>query len=448
MDAVDTNTLTPEQKTVFDTQVESGILPANAFANVGSITSDSLKASETPVSLPETTPSTTANALSGIAQATAEQIKLAREQERKAREAQNAVSASRNDLTTLMDEITGVQRSQGQLEAQAGLPEKQQRVTDVTNQIEASIRAQTNELRALEKANLTDSGRAAAIRDINRKYAFEQADLALIQSAANRDLETASNIVNRKIELALEPIKTRLDFTKLFYEDNKDALSKAEDRAFQTQVKKLDREYETANNNLKSVSDLNLKLIEKGITPTKSLLNATTQDEWMQAVIDDKISFITGGSGATGVVTLNGKPLTDGQATSLGFARRMAQANTIIDSIGSQFASVSSFGGLLPSGLQSADRQRYEQAKRNFVNAVLRKESGAAISPSEFSSAEKQYFPQAGDKPEVIAQKKQNRELVVESMAIAANVPLGEVTTENTEDPLGLGVETDNPLDI
>lgn len=38
--------------------------------------------------------------------------------------------------------------------------------------------------------------------------------------------------------------------------------------------------------------------------------------------------------------------------------------------------------------------QQYEQAKTNFVNAVLRRESGAKISDEEFDSAEKQYFVQ------------------------------------------------------
>jgi hypothetical protein len=38
--------------------------------------------------------------------------------------------------------------------------------------------------------------------------------------------------------------------------------------------------------------------------------------------------------------------------------------------------------------------QSQKQAEQNFINAILRKESGAAISPSEYKNAEKQYFPQ------------------------------------------------------
>jgi hypothetical protein len=66
-----------------------------------------------------------------------------------------------------------------------------------------------------------------------------------------------------------------------------------------------------------------------------------------------------------------------------------------------------------------AEYQKYDQAKRDFVNAVLRKESGAAISQSEFVNAEKQYFPQPGDTPEVIAQKAKNRATAIDTIANA-----------------------------
>jgi hypothetical protein len=45
----------------------------------------------------------------------------------------------------------------------------------------------------------------------------------------------------------------------------------------------------------------------------------------------------------------------------------------------------------------SDNSQKAEQAQRDFVNAVLRRESGAAISESEFDNARRQYFPESGD---------------------------------------------------
>ncbi len=70
----------------------------------------------------------------------------------------------------------------------------------------------------------------------------------------------------------------------------------------------------------------------------------------------------------------------------------------------------------LPGALQGTQIRQQDQAERNFVNAVLRRESGAAIAQSEFDNAEKQYFPRAGDPPEVLAQKRQNRQLAINSM--------------------------------
>jgi hypothetical protein len=57
----------------------------------------------------------------------------------------------------------------------------------------------------------------------------------------------------------------------------------------------------------------------------------------------------------------------------------------------------------------SVEFQKFDQAKRDFINATLRRESGAVISDAEFENAEKQYFPAPGDSKEVLAQKRTNR---------------------------------------
>jgi len=63
--------------------------------------------------------------------------------------------------------------------------------------------------------------------------------------------------------------------------------------------------------------------------------------------------------------------------------------------------------------LTSPEFKSYDQARRNFVNAVLRRESGAVIADSEFENANLQYFPQPGDTQQVIDQKRRNRELAI-----------------------------------
>lgn len=111
------------------------------------------------------------------------------------------------------------------------------------------------------------------------------------------------------------------------------------------------------------------------------------------------------------------KAPTAEQSKAAGFAERTSDANKTISALESQFTGVSSYlGQNLPNYLKTSDRQVLEQAERNFVNAVLRRESGAAISPIEFESASKQYFPQPGDSAQTLAQKKANRESIIRNL--------------------------------
>lgn len=69
-------------------------------------------------------------------------------------------------------------------------------------------------------------------------------------------------------------------------------------------------------------------------------------------------------------------------------------------------------------GGPSDEQQQVEQAQRDFTNAVLRRESGAAIAPSEFANAQRQYFPQPGEGKAVIEQKRRARELAIKGLQV------------------------------
>jgi len=68
----------------------------------------------------------------------------------------------------------------------------------------------------------------------------------------------------------------------------------------------------------------------------------------------------------------------------------------------------------------SADRQKAQQAKEDFVRASLRYESGAAIGPDEFTAQDRIFFPQPGDTPEAIEQKARARRRVIDSLKVAS----------------------------
>lgn len=124
-----------------------------------------------------------------------------------------------------------------------------------------------------------------------------------------------------------------------------------------------------------------------------------------------------------------GGKTTEGQANAGLYANRMVQANKIIGGLENLNTGASGrVGGtleqVLPSGtfnqVASEDRQKLIQAKTNFLTAVLRRESGATIQPSEFEVGNRQYFPQPGDGPEIIEQKRLNREEAIKGIMGAA----------------------------
>jgi len=120
----------------------------------------------------------------------------------------------------------------------------------------------------------------------------------------------------------------------------------------------------------------------------------------------------------------NIKAPTQAQQTVSEYAARIEQANPMIESLQDSIKNMNyiSFAAQLklPSAFQSTDIQQYMQAARNFINAKLRRESGAVIANSEFVEARQQYLPQAGDSDEVLASKKANRDLVYSALRKAS----------------------------
>lgn len=115
---------------------------------------------------------------------------------------------------------------------------------------------------------------------------------------------------------------------------------------------------------------------------------------------------------------------TEGERNVAGFAQRIRNAADILNTIDPKTAAPSliesKLGVEVPEYFKSSERQKADQATRDFVNAQLRRESGAAISPSEFDNARQQYFPQPGDSPQVIEQKKIARENAFKNMKFAS----------------------------
>jgi hypothetical protein len=121
---------------------------------------------------------------------------------------------------------------------------------------------------------------------------------------------------------------------------------------------------------------------------------------------------------------------TEFQGKSAIYGTRAQEADRIITSLDGKYSpaavntkeamgKVPLFGGTLEAVgnmALSSSGQKAEQAQRDFINAVLRQESGAVISEQEFDNARKQYFPQPFDSAEVKRQKARNRKLAIQGI--------------------------------
>ena len=125
---------------------------------------------------------------------------------------------------------------------------------------------------------------------------------------------------------------------------------------------------------------------------------------------------------------------TTDQAKAGGFYHRLKAVNAELEELGKDEKSIDLqgtdlskklkmlSGGYLPivGDIVGADYRKYDRAKRDFINAVLRRESGAVISESEFDNADQQYFPVPGDSEQNIKAKRAARELAMKNMLESA----------------------------
>jgi hypothetical protein len=120
---------------------------------------------------------------------------------------------------------------------------------------------------------------------------------------------------------------------------------------------------------------------------------------------------------------------TQDQSNAALYASRMEESNKIINELEgkynrNQLAARQAAGhglvGSVANSMVGPSVQKIDQAQRDFINAVLRRESGAVISDQEFANARVQYFPQPGDSIDVVKQKEHNRATAIQGIKNAA----------------------------
>lgn len=156
------------------------------------------------------------------------------------------------------------------------------------------------------------------------------------------------------------------------------------------------------------------------------------------------------GAGAEG----GGLKLTEGQSKDMVYLRRGTAANNLLKTQGGNLTMTGGTQGMrgmldnairgLPFGFGegamgnaavSGDRQQAEQSAREYLAAILRKDTGAAITSQEMDIYGRMYLPQPGDSDATLLQKERAREVALEAIgaglgperAALAMPPAGDV---------------------
>lgn len=282
---------------------------------------------------------------------------------------------------------------------------------------------------------------------ISREAAIMAMPVQAQLAAAQDDLESARTYAGQYFQAKMQDAQAQYQYQKDVHATIFKFLDNEQQRALAVKDKEDDRAFQTTRDHTSMLQNLADKAMEYGYgsklggilaldvnSPTfmedyarvasgiQKPLSTTTTKRDTQIVDGKLIDMQTGEVISTIGVTSGEKPRNATQILAQGFADRTSQANEIINALGSQFTGVASYlGAALPNFMKTSDRQNYEQAQRNFVNSVLRRESGAVISDQEFENARQQYFPQPGDGESVLIQKAQNRDTVVSNLFDASN---------------------------
>lgn len=135
------------------------------------------------------------------------------------------------------------------------------------------------------------------------------------------------------------------------------------------------------------------------------------------------------------------KPPGEGERNAAGYYSRMDSAGRELDALVSAGYDPTNMRDRYTAGqgpmlnwAASGKGQNYRQQQEDWVRAKLRKESGAVIGDEEMAREISTYFPEVGDKPDVLKAKERSRRIAEEAMRKAGGRAIDPDASANDED--------------
>jgi hypothetical protein len=146
-------------------------------------------------------------------------------------------------------------KGQATVEAEraAGIPQLSTDLVDIENELAQKSLAFRRERERIETGvGLSASQKNANLAEVSRSQNRELADLEVIRAARSNSLTNAQNLVNRQIELEFGDKIAQIDALKFIYDENKESLTKEEDRLLQQTIRREERAFQVAADEYKT----------------------------------------------------------------------------------------------------------------------------------------------------------------------------------------------------
>lgn len=348
--------------------------------------------------------------------------------------------------------------------SQADAYKKAQRESDILNK-QKNVNELTGKLNAIvakgEANQLSLVGQGRGIPEaiiggqqaqIGRETAIAALPVQAQLSAAQGDLDAAEQNLNTLFKIYSDDATSKYNYQKSITEAIYNFAS-SQDKVKLEELQKIkDREYNEKQADLNMKKSLAIEANKNGAPAsiTNAILNSTDfagalsaagkygSDPLDRQIKQAQLNKLLTESDTTSSSAIPGtKPTGKPDFVSAGFANRAEEANKTLTNVEVKNK------GLLTSVLVNLRETRpfikpnklkqYDQAQINFLKAVLRKESGAAITVEEEASYAPVYFAYPGDTADVILQKQRARIDALNSLIGASGTAYGGTFQEKPE---------------
>jgi LysM repeat protein len=204
--------------------------------------------------------------------------------EQRAQEATRETDTSRTQLQERVSDILGLQQERISAEEEAGVPQMTQQLAEMASQIEAKehqMRRMIEEIQDTPGISQAQANRRIA--EVQRQSARELADLSIVHNAKLRNLEATQAAIDRRINLELEGLQFQLQFDQMFYQENRQRMTQAEDQQFQLMLQQEEREYQSQLREKEQIGQVAMTAAQYGAGPDE-IEQIFSADNFAQAV--------------------------------------------------------------------------------------------------------------------------------------------------------------------